>query len=725
MKKTDKILAVVLALVIVMTGVTIATYRKIVIINESPWRENEQDAGNKWASYTPAENIESGMLWPEEQAFPTFATPADVLDTIENGELTADEKIAFSALQGLVNKTQPRIYLMEGTSRDKWAESDTVGFLNRNAYNGDNKYDLIKKYAGEVDGVVLYSTQNSDHYRNLATTVAGLRNAVPVTSEMYEELQAHGIALPVVEDLTELSYTDVTDIYEYLYREYWPECTRRLIVSLNPADILTFTRDIAAATGSAVVYLDCKTAKQRKLYEKFLEDMANTDCTSVATGWFTEERSGIGAGTKYGIGTVPSDFYMSSTVYGGTDHTVQVPSVPLKDALENKVYVAVYISDGDNIQYDQGYMRDLWDESESVRGQVALNWTISPSLTDLGPSLLNYYYTEATDKDCFVCGPSGLGYALPINTIGGFTRQFLSDKDTGYINNYTRLSGTYFERAGLRVVTAWDNLSDIHRSAYEANCRYLYGATVHDWSANSIFTHVKEGPVNDLYFEKHTLCYTSSYSALYKSISKEIEKWDKNSPKFLSYQVSVWGDDGLGEDNMKPAPAGILKLYQQLSEEYPEQFEFVRADHYFALLNEANNLNYNLSMNASTIVTASDSGDTASLRDGSSYTMWTSSGQSGQFVQFDLGEDHSISRYVLRLAGDNGMSKEYNISAFHVEMSADGESWTTVDAQAENTENVADIDLTDAVSARYVRFVIDDAAGDGFARIADIEVYGR
>ena len=112
------------------------------------------------------------------------------------------------------------------------------------------------------------------------------------------------------------------------------------------------------------------------------------------------------------------------------------------------------------------------------------------------------------------------------------------------------------------------------------------------------------------------------------------------------------------------------------------------------------------------------------LRDGTANTIWTSNSKTDQYVQFDLGENHTINRYVIRFAGANGMDPAYNVHAYRVQVSTDGNTWTTVDTYKENIQNVVDIEFS-ATQARYVKFVIDDAAGDGYARIADVEIYGK
>ncbi len=174
------------------------------------------------------------------------------------------------------------------------------------------------------------------------------------------------MVLPVVRDLTELHMTTATEIYQYLYDSEWQQCTRRLIVSANPGrrGDLHHTRDIASAVGAAVVWLDNRDEKQRDLMRKFLADMTPGD--AIVLGWYTTERSGITTASEFGVGTVPADYYLSPSVYGSVDQPIAIPVVPKRAELQNKAYVTVFISDGDNIQYNQHAMRNDWDRSRSV-----------------------------------------------------------------------------------------------------------------------------------------------------------------------------------------------------------------------------------------------------------------------------------------------------------------------------------------------------------------------
>jgi len=673
---------------------------------------------NLYAPYPQVANITTGLSWPSGQALPTFATPASPLDTILVQDLSPDEEITFSALQGLINKSKPRVYLLDSGADEgtyTWANTSLVGFTSRILYSAANRYNLIAKYTNLLVGVVLYDPTVSIHYRNLASTVAGLRNAIPITPAIHAALAGQGINLPVVVDLTTLTYTTPEDIYNHLYNTYWPECNKRVIVSANPSDTgdLHHTRDIAAATGGAVVWLSTTTTSQRNVLRKFLDDM--TPGQAVVLGWYTTERSGIVTATSYGIGTIPADFYISGTVYGGNDHRIRVPAVPTRPALQNKIYICLFISDGDNAQYMQRAMRKIWDQNTSSRGVYPLNWTVAPGMVDLGPALLNYYYTTATTKDCFVAGPSGMGYIMPVNTLsetGASVGTHLTDPVA--TDAYTQLTETYLQRSGLRVLTVWDNATAMHRASYENNVRNLYGATVQLFAGSSSVVPSIEN--NRVRFDRLVTPYASTYNALRDTLTNQINAWNGTAPTFLSAQVSIWGE-------MKPNR--IVDLCNELNALHPGKLEFVRADHYFNLFNQASNLPFNLSMAAQTSVTGSAGSSSATqARDGTPYTLWTSSAPGVRSLTFNFGAPYNLSRYVIRHAGDTALSQILNTRDYRFQVSADGQLWSTIDTCVSNAVNVTDVEFP-LVTAQYARILIDHPGSDTIARIADVELYGR
>lgn len=504
------------------------------------------------------------MSWPNGQIFPTFDTPVSNMDAFTT-ETPHDMLAALLALQGIVNVRKPRIYLYDktaGEGADTWAK--TFGYT----YTLRTPVEVFQKYASEAAGFVVYSPEKSHHYLNLAASVASPIKGIPVTARVMEELTSAGISLPVLHDLTALSYTTAEEIYTYLYENFWEKNTHRLILS-QPPRLAAYIRDLAAATGAAVVFLNCRDSKaEQAVYRRFLNDMEPGN--AIATGWYTEERSGITTATAAGLSTVPSDFFANATVYAQRT-PIRIREIPPVPALENKIYVSVFVSDGDNIQYVEHYMRKFWDENEKSRGKVAVNWTISPSLADTAPGMMNYYYDHSTDKDCFVSGPSGMGYAMPVNTLNEDIPAGNYVEDEEKFGKYAALSNRYFERTGLKVVTIWDNLTESQREIYTKNAPSLYGLTVQLFTEDrESITSVHNGKV----CKQLTPCYTTAKSHLSHVLFREAERFDGTAPLFIGAQMSVWGSLTISD---------LYDLEQELKAKYNGQVEFIRADHFFKL----------------------------------------------------------------------------------------------------------------------------------------------
>jgi hypothetical protein len=62
-----------------------------------------------------AMQVSSGQLWwPPDQALPTFAEAAH-LDAADLSALSGDEQAVLGTPQGVVNRTQPRLFFYWGT----------------------------------------------------------------------------------------------------------------------------------------------------------------------------------------------------------------------------------------------------------------------------------------------------------------------------------------------------------------------------------------------------------------------------------------------------------------------------------------------------------------------------------------------------------------------------------------------------------------------------------
>jgi hypothetical protein len=494
----------------------------------------------------------TGLSWPSSQAFPSFAPLAD-LDVIDSAGRPADEQTLIVTLEGLVNRTQPRIYVLDGGEGKRfWL--DQLGVTTRDVADS---FALITKYLGEIAGIAIYDPAQPDTI-NLATTIAGLQGGVVASPALAQRLTTAPFALPVLADLRNNHFASKLDVYQYELDHYAATATHRLIIGLNPG-IAGTLRDYAVATRAMTVWLDPRQSAEQQLLSRFLRLLPPN---SPYLGWWADEPSGVRAASGFGVPVYAADFSCNLTVLGGAPRgSAPVAPPPPAPPLRNKVYVAIFMSDGDNLQEDQHLVPLKW--ADARRGSVPIGWTIDPALVDVAPSLLRYYQRTATPNDVLVSGPSGLGYTYP------------AAWPAGAFDSYARLTGGYLAAAGLRVITVWNNgvdLSDASAASYVNADPDLLGLTIQDESRplRMIGSRV---PVIRL-----ARSYASNEADLASGIDGAVRSWSRSAPLF----VAVQGNMNSGAIH----PTAFYNVQQRFAGN--TDVVFLRPDHFFTLLRRAN-----------------------------------------------------------------------------------------------------------------------------------------
>src|SRR5205823_4654664 len=161
-------------------------------------------------------------------------------------------------------------------------------------------------------------------------------------------------------------------------------------------------------------------------------------------GWFAQDVAGEFSGTQltseHSVYVLAADFLENTTVVSGVPAKItgSRAAVAAPPPLQNKIYVALVMTEGDNLQYDQHRLRKIWDDPG--RGRVPINWTVDPLLLDAAPSILSYYESTATPNDLLMAGPSGAGYIYPTPWPDATFRL------------YTKQSARYMKAAGINTV---------------------------------------------------------------------------------------------------------------------------------------------------------------------------------------------------------------------------------------------------------------------------------
>lgn len=321
-------------------------------------------------------------------------------------------------------------------------------------------------------------------------------------------------------------------------------------------------RDYAVASRAMVLWLP-PAGETGALLDDALGRLAPT---TPYTGWFPNDVAGEWGGvdrtSRHGVQVVATDFYMNATVHAGVPARVssRVRTRP-RARLRNRVYVTFTVGEGDNAQYCQRRMRDIWDDP--ARGAVPVNWTVSPLLADLGPALLAHYQRTATDNDLLICGPSGAGYTYPASW------------PEEHLSTYTELTGRYLRRTGMDLVYAYNPRNatgdgwlpfDERVVASYARDTPLRGI-VQSWETGDLQTRAGGIPVIGNF-------YPQGKGAEFRdALLAHIEDRDPTRPLFVAAAINAW----------TWTPSDIAAVAALLD----DPFEVVRGDAFFELLNRA------------------------------------------------------------------------------------------------------------------------------------------
>ena len=227
----------------------------------------------------------AGLTWPDERLLPQFSVPASTLDCIDVSSVSGEEADLFVSLEGIVNRTQPRLACVS----DRSAEGEFTWLkLHDLKWQMTDGYADIMKYRSELKGLVVTDPKLPDTL-NLATTIAGLKNELVCDPGLLPKLTNAPCNLPIQDDLRG-RFRDRYEIYEYLRTNLWPDCTHRIIAGMAP-HLHGNLRDYLVAAKAASVWLDPRNSRDAAMLAAFVSDM--TPAHGVYMGWWPDEDAGL------------------------------------------------------------------------------------------------------------------------------------------------------------------------------------------------------------------------------------------------------------------------------------------------------------------------------------------------------------------------------------------------------------------------------------------------
>lgn len=370
-----------------------------------------------------------GLDWSGNRVIPGFQS-IEHLDVYDLRGASPDVLLAATTCAGLINYPRPRVYLICTHDDEYWLRQlmPALPQTLSNARGDVALFALLDSYRESLKGLIIYDPSCIDTI-NVATTLAGLRGGMVVAPGQMEEL-VERYQLPLIRDFRVFHWKKRIQAYLWAKKHLLPQCTTRFVAAMRPEDRRGL-RSFLVATRTFVYWLDLRRylpdgsvglLSERSLMRQICRAYPPG---SLHLGWVIDEPSGVALTSRAALPVLASDHFDNLEVWTSVRPASQqaeavVATVAQREPVDlltgikqrdERIYVSFTMSDGDNIQYCQHRMLEIWQEP--VRGTIPLGWTLSPLLLQAAPALGAYYRQTATANDELIAGPSGIGYMFP------------------------------------------------------------------------------------------------------------------------------------------------------------------------------------------------------------------------------------------------------------------------------------------------------------------------
>jgi hypothetical protein len=373
-----------------------------------------------------------GLDWSGERMLPAFQAPQH-LDIYDLRAASGDVQLAVTTMTGIVNRPQPRIYLITNDDDLFWLNQiPASASRSTSPATGDGVLTaLLLAHRASIQGLIIYDPGLIDTV-NVATMLAAQRDAMVVSPDLAQNL--HEVyQLPILADLRSYGWRSRMQAYHWAQQNLLEGCSARLLAGLDPG-IMGSLRSFLVATRTFIYWLDSRKylpapsdgwLSERGLMQQIIGAYAPG---TVHLGWFIDEPSGVGLTSQAALPVLATDHCTNLEVLAAAlpqspRLISQVQQADSASVASDKIYVSFTISDGDNLQYCQHRMLHLWQDS--ARGTLPIGWTISPALLQVTPMLAEYYMRTLTPNDELIAGPSGASYMFPTRWPGERLMPFL------------------------------------------------------------------------------------------------------------------------------------------------------------------------------------------------------------------------------------------------------------------------------------------------------------
>jgi len=342
------------------------------------------------------------------------------------------------ALQGLINQTSAEVYVIEKEKERHMEQLKDCGkpfeLIEPLAGNDSGLRTLFKKYQGRIKRMIVYDPSR-DWTCYLALMSASQQGGIPVSEQVRDELTSEFNWKGKVEDYRG-RFPRQMEAYDWALANLMPGCNKQVVFAVGSQLALV---DYVVASKGFVFGTDFNS--DRSTVEKIFRAGGYGVGTSLM-GYANTGDDANKVANPFGFGYVASDLYANCSFWSSfPDKTYKQSPGKAIAAVPGKIYVSVMWSDGDNIQFDQNALWNMWHDP--ARGTVPVATALGPTLQELNSPLLDWYYAKMTDKDELMAGPTGFQFI------------FIEDFNDNLFAAWCKLSREWCADAGFHTVRIW------------------------------------------------------------------------------------------------------------------------------------------------------------------------------------------------------------------------------------------------------------------------------
>jgi hypothetical protein len=317
----------------------------------------------------------------------------------------ASQNVMMSSLAGVVNRNTHGELLLSPNNGSLpnprfWLDRLKSAYPQVQSQFQSSPTVLINQYRSMLGGYVIYDRNVNPHSINIATSIAGVTNALMVDPATLSYATTAG--LTQIADARNMTY-------DQAYSQYASQFSRDKLFHQDTTKNEQL-RDFAIMNRGFMFYSDATALNPYA---------ANQNHHGRVFGWGPSEFALFEQASQNNQQVVASDWSWSSSTTSRWEIPLakQQYHAPANVATQNgKHYVAFVVSDGDNCQWlTGGYATDPRLFGSPYRGNFNMTWDLTSTLAEMNPVAFNYLLQQASNgvhKDSFVSS-GGAGLTFP------------------------------------------------------------------------------------------------------------------------------------------------------------------------------------------------------------------------------------------------------------------------------------------------------------------------